>query len=139
MRRVSGYTGHLFEEEVLGRCLARHRGYMRWREAVGAVRENQPRKKTPVVARLEGEVGRLLGGTCAFFSAVGSALDVFHGVDGFFEFEGEVVTIDLTMNPLKDSTKADLLVTSEEIAETSALAGRIARELGARLRRRARR
>ena len=35
-RSHDGYTGHLFEEEVLGRCLAICCGYMRWREAVEA-------------------------------------------------------------------------------------------------------
>lgn len=48
MSRSDGYTGHLFEEEVLGTCKASYRGYMSWRDAAELVRKNQPVKKTPV-------------------------------------------------------------------------------------------
>lgn len=135
MSKFDGYTGHLFEEEVLGRCLAQARGYMRWREAAEAVRKSQPRQKKPIAVRLETEVSRKLGGRCALYTAVRSAMDLFHGVDGFFEYEGVVVTIDLTMNPHKDSSKADLLVCRDELDDINTLAGRIAREFTSRQRR----
>ncbi len=131
-----GYTGHLFEREMLGQCLAPYRGYLRWREAAQLVRKSQPRAKAPVAARLEREVSAQVGVSVMFFTAVGSALDVMHGCDGFFEFRGVVVTIDITMNPHKDSGKADIVIAREEVENLPVLAGRIARELRSKLSRR---
>ena len=136
MSRFDGYTGHLFEEEVLGNCQAECHGYMSWREAVELVRKSQPRHKTPVATRLEVEVGRQLGGVVKFFTAVHSAMDVFHGTDGFFEYCGVVVTIDVTTNPHKDCGKADMIVHQGDLENLSTLAGRIARELNSKLLRR---
>jgi len=127
-----GYTGHLFEEEVLGRCRVRHHGYMRWRDAAKLARTSQPARKTPTAVRLEREVSRQLGEAVVFFTAVGSPFDLFHGVDGFFEFCGTVVTIDLTMNPHKDSGKADLIVHRDDLGDLVAIAARVVRELGSR-------
>lgn len=131
-----GYTGHLFEKEILGTCLVAHRGYMRWQDAAEMVRKNQPRMKTRVAERLEGEVSRQFGKRVTLFTAVGSTLDCMHGVDGFFEFEGAVVTIDLTTNPHKDSTKADLLVHQDDIENLPHLAGRVVREMKTKMVRR---
>ncbi len=131
-----GYTGHLFEEETLGKCLGTHRGHMQWHEAMEVVRKNQPRVKTPVASRLEQEVRKQAGVAVVFYTAVGSTLDLKHSVDAFFEFMGVAVTIDLTMNDDKDACKADLLVVKEEINNLSALAGRISRELKSKLSRR---
>ena len=137
MSRFDGYTGHLFEEEVLGYCLAICRGYVTWRDALELVRKNQPRAKTPVAVSLEREISRQLGAAVHFFTAVRSPLDVYHGVDGLFEFHGVMVTIDLTMNSHKDSGKADLIVEASEIDNLALLAGRIVREMRSRLARRA--
>lgn len=58
------------------------------------------------------------------FTAVRSPLDVFHGVDGFIEFEPKpgatrFVTFDLSLNPKKEGGhKADLVIT-EEIPDPS--------------------
>lgn len=51
----------------------------------------------------------------AYYTAVGSALDRFHGVDAFFEYRSEKgktirVTIDVTTNPSKDNYKADVVL-----------------------------
>ncbi len=130
-----GYTGHLFEEEVLGICKASCHGYMLWREAADLVRKNQPAKKAPTAIRLEIEVGRQFGEGVRFFTAVRSAMDVFHGVDGFFEFRGVVVTIDVTTNQHKDSGKADVIVYKGDLENLPVLAGRIAREFKSKERR----
>lgn len=50
-----------------------------------------------------------------FYSAVETAADVFHGIDGWIEYESPemgriVVTIDVTKNPNKDSWKADVMI-----------------------------
>ncbi len=138
MTSFSGYTGHLFEEEVLGKCQSTHRGYMRWHEAAAEVRKNQPRTTAPVASKLCGELRKKLPGIdIRFYTAVGSTLDLMHSVDGFFEFEGTVsVTIDLTMNSAKDCCKADVLVCESDLADLPALAFRVARELQTKLSRR---
>ncbi len=123
-----GYTGRLFEEKVLGTCKARCYGYMSWRTSAELVRQNQPVKKTSVVSRLEQEVGKQLGEVVNFYTAVCSAMDIFHGTDGFFEFHGFVVTVDVTTNPHKNSGKADLIVHADDLENLPTLAGRIARE-----------
>lgn len=128
-------TGHLFEERVLGVCLAKSRGHMQWREAAEAVRKGQPREKKPIAARLENEVGKQLGGRCMLYTAVRSSMDIFHGVDGFFEFQGTVVTVDLTLNPNKDSGKADVIIYPDDIDDLPALVARIVREFGTKQRR----
>lgn len=51
----------------------------------------------------------------AFYTAVDSVLDKFHGVDAFFEYkikEGGTlrVTIDVTTNPNKDKHRADVIL-----------------------------
>lgn len=134
----AGYTGHLFEEEVLGVCKASHCGYLRWQDATAEVRKNQPRTATPVASKLCGELRKKLPGVdIRFYTAVGSTLDKMHSVDGFFEFEGKVtVTLDLTMNPEKDACKADVLVCERDLADLPALAYRVARELQTKLSRR---
>jgi len=45
----------------------------------------------------------------ALYTAVGSPLDRFHGIDAFFEFHGTIVSIDLTVGR-KGSHKADLVI-----------------------------
>lgn len=133
MRQHDGYTGHLFEEEVLGRCMVSCHGYMSWKDAVELVCKNQPRSKTKIATRLEQEVGKCLGKPVQFFTSVSSAMDVFHGTDGFFEYHGVVVTLDVTMNPHKDCGKADVIVHESDLENLAELAGRIAREMQFRL------
>lgn len=130
------YTGHLYEVEKLGRCTATSRGYMKFRASLDFARAHQPRSKRQVAAQLEREVSKRLGGWCDFYTAVRTPLDVYHGVDGFFELDGIVVTVDVTMNSRKDSCKADVLVCREDLADLPALAGRIAREFKTKERRR---
>lgn len=50
-----------------------------------------------------------------YYTAVGSAFDLYHGIDAFFEYKahsGQVVriTIDVTTNPNKDRYKADVVL-----------------------------
>ena len=100
------------------------------------VRSSQPTRKTRAMSRLEREVSERIGGSVNFFTAVGTPLDRFHGIDGFFEFCGVVATIDLTLNPHKDSGKADMVVHRDDLGDLTALAGRISRELKSKLSRR---
>lgn len=138
MRHHDGITGHLFEEATLGRCAAICQGYESWRKAVEEVRKHQPRQKRPAAVRLENEVVKCfgkLGMSVKFYTAVRSTLDVYHGVDAFFEFRGVLVTIDVTINPNKDCGKADVIVHADDFENLPALAGRIAREFATKMRR----
>ena len=50
-----------------------------------------------------------------FYTAVGTSADVFHGIDGWFEYVDDdgvrvIVTIDVTKNPKKDEWKADVII-----------------------------
>ncbi len=49
------------------------------------------------------------------FIAIKTPLDYWHGVDFFFEYEGKVVTVDITLKPRKDFYKADILITLNDI------------------------
>lgn len=109
--QYSGYTGHLFEEEVLGACKVRwdRKRYYSYRLCVEATKKCQPKQTRHQVVSLETTVSSELGQPVKFFTAVGTPMDVLHGVDGFFECEGMLVTIDLTLNPHKTSHKADIV------------------------------
>ncbi|MGB8815947.1 MAG: hypothetical protein WCC74_01755 [Minisyncoccia bacterium] len=50
------------------------------------------------------------------FVAIGTPLDLFHGVDLFFEYRHQIVTIDLKLKPRK-GIKAHFLITLEDIRE----------------------
>lgn len=137
MRHHDEINGRLFETTTLGRCAAICQGYAPWREAVEQVRKHQPREKRPAALRLEKEVARYfgkLGMSVKFYTAVHSAMDFYHGVDAFFEFRGVLVTIDVTINPNKNSGKADVIVQADDFENLPALAGRIAREFASKIR-----
>lgn len=117
-----------FEVEVLGRCEAPYTGRMDHHAAVALVKKNQPAKKTQTVVAIEREFARH-GLPVRFYTAVGSALDIHEGTDGFFEFAGAVVTIDVTLNPKKEIAKADLVVQKSDLDNIPQLVGWIARKL----------
>lgn len=137
MSRSDGTTGHLREAEVLGESLAFHREWLPWRQAIELVRKNQPRAKTQAARFLEVELRKEFGLAVSYFTAVRSTLDRVHKVDAFVEYRGIVVTIDFTTDPNKDTCKADLLMTEEDVANMTVFVGRVARELKSRLSRRA--
>lgn len=118
---MNGYTGRLFEEEVLKTCLFQWNGtmeYVPFRKSMRLVMMCQPWDPSDPSTRagndLHCQVAMALGledwGQLRFFSALGSPLDRWHGVDGFFEWRGTVVTIDLTIDPTKVGYKADMVV-----------------------------
>ncbi len=123
MAGYSGYTGRLFEQEVLAICQVNWDGsYVPFQNALMLVRENQPWDPRDPSTRagedLHCQVALALGledfSELSFLSALGSPLDFFHGVDGLFEWQGRVVTVDLTTNPHKDSYKADFILRPED-------------------------
>jgi len=118
--------GNRLETLTLGVCSAPcNNRYLSRSEAMDLVRKNQPAVKCPAIQRLEAEVARQLNMTVVFFTAVRSALDEFHSIDGFFQIGKSAVTIDLTDNPAKFFGKADVVFQADEFEDLPKLAGRI--------------
>lgn len=119
----NGYTGRTFEEEILLRCLWVWNGYVSYHKSMVMVKEFQPWDPTdpssPAANDLHTLVVEALGiedySAVKLYTAVSSPLDVFHGIDCFVEWEGIVVTIDLTANCKKDSYKADLVIHEDNV------------------------
>lgn len=119
-------SGHQFETEVLGRCSAPCRSYVQRQECFELVRKHQPARKTETLCRLEREFAKRVGGRVCFYTAVGSPLDVFHGIDGFCEYCGRIVTFDVTENPEKVVGKADVVIHPDDLERIEFLLVRIA-------------
>ncbi|MFA6272264.1 MAG: hypothetical protein WC693_04125 [Patescibacteria group bacterium] len=131
--REGGYTGKLIEHEMLGvahlESAARARiEYQPYQQALKSAKERQPGNPSDPKARfandLHATICELMGledyNQLRFYTSVGSSLDHFHGIDGFFELsidennpaDSIVVTVDITMNPNKgDQYKADHIIT----------------------------
>ena len=124
LERMS-YTGRFFETDNFGESRSHTTEYMEYAKAVEDVKKNQPWDPTDPQPRfannLHAEVALELGlkedwSTLRFYTAIGSALDRYHGVDGFFEFGDARVTMDITQNPAKTSGyKADFIIGPEEV------------------------
>ncbi len=120
---MNAYTGRLFEEEVVRRCLWVCADYVPFRKAMAMVKRFQPWDPTdpssPAVNDFHALVCLELGvedySVVKFYTAVGSPLDRFHGIDSFIEWNGVVVTFDLTINSKKDEYKADIILHEEDI------------------------
>jgi hypothetical protein len=138
MSYIDGYTGRLFEEEVLSVCSVNRvewdgTKYVSFQKSCTMVRKHQPAALPIAARRLKNRVAEQIGNggeKLELFTAIGTPLDIFHGVDAFFEFNGIVVTIDLTRNPNKDSGKAHFILTEDDVT-TNLLetASRVAREI----------
>ena len=48
------------------------------------------------------------------YTTAQTPVDTLYGVDGFFEFEGTVFTVDVTLNPNKESPGADFVLLLED-------------------------
>lgn len=126
------YTGGILEEELLGKIenenevgLKNLKEYIKYQQAIDLVKKIQPADSDPsdpepyfasdLFAGLAEDLEIEDYGQLRYYTAVGSRMDFFHGVDAFFEWElddGRVirVTIDLTKNSEKDEYKADLVI-----------------------------
>ncbi len=118
----AGYSNSLVKWEVIGRCRARAYGHMSYRAAFEEVKakENQPyvsTRPTGEAHKLHGAVARAMGinpERLQLYTAVDSSLEVIHGIDGFFVFEGTVVTFDVVVFTPR-SVNTDILVTRRDI------------------------
>ncbi len=119
-----GYTGGLFERDVVGKC--RYAGtmqYVPFRQAMEEVKKLQPwdpsDPELPTANDLHASIATELRlddwSELKLFTAVGSPLDQFHSIDAFVEFRGKVVTIDLTVSRFKGEYRADITVDPDDI------------------------
>lgn len=139
------YSGRLNEGDVLGefratpegirafRAAVDKRGYMTPGDAMGLIRKftkgDPTNPSQPFARELRLAVIEQLGledeqdmDRVRFFSAVGTPLDVFHGIDGWIEFVPDqgpprIVTLDVTLDPGKEEHKADIIV--QEVPDPS--------------------
>jgi hypothetical protein len=138
----SGYTGRLLEYEILGECRVQWDGqYLPWGQAVWQVRKNQPwdtkNPNMPVPRLLLQAVKREMGSSdVEVYTSVGTALDRYHGVDGYFFFQGVMVTMDVTLRD-KPEFKADLCFHEVDLDNLDGFAKKIAEVMRAKLVRRA--
>ena len=92
----------------------RKSGYVPFQESVTFVKEHQPDplKRSLFVKKLRSMVVEDCADTTVpvkFFTAVGTPLDQYHGVDAFFEQGGVLVTLDISARE-KEVHKADVLL-----------------------------
>lgn len=123
------YTGVLFEEEVLCKCTWSWKtsGYVPYKKAIAEVRNNQPKgydptdPNNPAMNDLHCLLCEELSiedySDMKLYTAVGSALDRFHGVDAFFEWQGYVVTIDVKV-PSGYTVKANIALSEAELYDS---------------------
>lgn len=136
----SGYTGGLWEREVLGgNCEGEWTNDRFWsREAaLKFAKDHQPKGWRPhdpnsrfandVHALVAQKLGLEDWADLKLYSALGSPADSFYGVDAFFEYGDTFVTIDLTLDPNKQDYKADYIV--HEDSDPEAVADFVAERL----------
>lgn len=110
----SGYTGDLFEVEVIGEpkkvaWSATERNW-RMRDGIEFAHKHNLTQHGPIAEAIRVEVSKQLGVNSAevlVFNTLRTPLDVFHGTDCFFEFKGTVVTVDASLRN-KGRYKADV-------------------------------
>lgn len=129
-------SGQMFEEEVLGHCTVSWDGeYLPWKQALWQVRNGQPWDthcpRILFMQKVLKGLNRELGSNAEFYTAVGSALDKYHGVDGYFYFEGIMVTIDASLRR-KDSHRADILLVEEDSENPEVFAHKVAETFSAK-------
>jgi len=145
MTTSNGLTGNLFEWSVLGRALAipsvPAQSYLPYTRAMAVAREHpawdptdpDPRQANDLHAWVCEGLGVEDYSQVCFYSALGTPLDRFHGVDCWFEVGGRVVTIDLTTDPSKERYKADVVLHPEDLEDGGkAVAEHISALLGGR-------
>jgi len=134
---TTGFTGPIFEADVLGQCGAPANGHKPpFGQAIREVENFQPYdpsapdKRYPLAAMLHAMVGVRLGlygkkrRQLQLLTAVGSDMDEYYGTDCFLRWRGRRVNIDVTLNPHKanqdGASSLTLLFDPEEKDETLA-------------------
>jgi len=125
---MSCYTGSLFESEILAECTCvwdNDKSYKPYMVCVELVKKNQPKHWDPSsptsraandLHALVVEALKLQDYDCVkLYTALHSPLDRWHGVDCFIEYNGKIVTIDLTVNPHKTDYKANVVLHEADV------------------------
>lgn len=119
------YTGRVLESELLGEtegAVERNKAeYQSYREAMSEVKAFE-QKGTYFVRDLTERLTTIMAvpaETVRFYTALGTTLDYFHGIDGFFELDINgntlVVTVDVSLREKpRDEYKADVLIYIDE-------------------------
>jgi hypothetical protein len=134
MAVVNVLTGEGFEREVLGishvdinvKRLPKHNKKLNFFETVEMVKTiqgvydwNPKIPKTKISKELFEIIRSLLkkglGEKLRIFVSVGTRLDLHFGTDCFFELNGSVVTVDLTISNKKNDIKANILIRPVDI------------------------
>ena len=108
------------EWEVLGECMVRTSVKMDFWQAVAFAKRHQPhdpfhpRGAGADFQRAVADELPVCPSRLGLYTGLGTPLDRL-GVDGFFFWDGLIVSFDLTKNPHKDSTRARVLVTGEDV------------------------
>jgi len=108
-----------------GRRAKRIQGYVPFKKAVSIAKQKQPWGHKPhrpittnftwlVYVNVVAGLGVGKKGDVGLYLSPGMALDYFHGVDFFVEYQGNIATVDISMYR-KDDWKADFLITLEDI------------------------
>lgn len=89
--------------------------YASCKEAMNEVLDADPGKLSETMATLKSRVFNNINPKSGFIkvrSALGTSLDLYHGVDAVMEYEGRIATIDITSNIEKAATgaKADIVL-----------------------------
>lgn len=89
-------------------------GYIPFGQALEFVKQHQPNplERSRAVRDLRAKVAESCLDTrtpVRFFTAVGTPLDIYHGVDAFFEQGGRIATVDVSLRE-KEYGKADVLL-----------------------------
>lgn len=127
------YTGRLFEFDFCGKVVDYHKSraeYQPWYSSVNQIinRFSRGAEKNPAhwdVSDPPGLCSDLFYYVATalqvnnmeelrVFPAFGSAFDIYHGVDLFFQYQGRICTVDLSCNPHKDSYKADVVICPDD-------------------------
>lgn len=88
--------------------------YVPFAQAVDFVKQHQPHslERSRTIRDLRSRVADLCQDSTTpvrFFTAIGTPLDTYHGVDAFFEQGGRIATVDVSLRE-KDTHKADVLL-----------------------------
>jgi len=123
-----GPMGKLVENNMLGGIRkTEETEYQKFDDSIEFVKKNQIGEPSDpsawfandLHATIANEIGLEDYSQLKFYTAVGSPLDKYHSIDGFFELQLDPknnpndvarVTVDLTTNPNKDKYRADLVI-----------------------------
>ncbi len=115
-----GYTGRLLEGELLMPLLGtwKGEGYFTEERSYDWVKKNQPWNPSDPSNKMANDLHYLVGeklgledfNDLKLYSALGSPLDLYFGVDAFFEYGDAKITLDITANPHKTEHKADYII-----------------------------